>query len=580
MTLKSDNIYLSSHPENMQAENRVIPVENEMVNGIEHEGQGGTGASQHQERVSFASHGEYREYVRKALGRRLGHQATLEWVRHKLQRLLTVWVLDLTVMQERLRALYSSSPVGKPSYDPQILLRSLLLMPEFGFNSIKKWVAELQSRPLLAIFTGADPEELPAASTYYDFLMRLENGPHQPKCRHVVRHSEERHARKRKLHAAESRPTGEPEHDVEDRRGVIQRFVEATIGLEAQPVPQDLAQRLNAMLLELGVKVSLAHGIIQNEEQLTLAGDGTAIGSGGSPDGKRTCDCWQRGEYRCDCERQYADADAQWGWDNRHKCYFYGYRLFQMVCADNHHDLPVYLALAGAKRHEVLQAIECISRLRKEWVEAKIARTSFDALFDMHPFYEYLVHCQIGYAIPYKQEPARCVLLGHNDIPCSADGIPLCPGGKAMLYHMTDRQGRHMYHCPIKRNTHRNHQEVIVTHLDECPLHALCEPDSKLGPSIYVAPHENPRLHPRIPRESKEYKELRNMRGCCERSNSIKKEYYGADDLNTRVMSYAFIRLTLISILEHSRVRAMQLLAPLRQEHRLDTANDLLRVFS
>ena len=149
-----------------------------------------------------------------------------------------------------------------------------------------------------------------------------------------------------------------------------------------------------------------------------------------------------------------------------------------------------------------------------------------------------------------------------------------------MLCHGTDRQGRHLYHCPIRRTTHRDGKTVIIDHLDECPLKALCEPDSALGPYVHISPHDDPRIHPNIPRESKEYDELRNIRSCCERSNSIKKDYYKGEKLNTRVMPYAFVRLTLISILEHSRVWAMELLAPLRKAKRLTTAHDLMSLFT
>lgn len=570
MTAKIDGIHITTELQDTQVKSDV--AHEKKLCGI---------ADRLTERVRITSHAEYKKNVRIALGRRLGYQPVQEWVRNNVQKLLSVWLLDLTPCHERLRALYSSSPVGSRPYDPQILLRSLLLMAEFGYNSIKAWVAELRSRPLLAIFTGATPGMQPAASTYYDFLERLENGPYQPKCRHVVRASAVRRARSRKLHEAESRPTEEPEHDVEDRRGIIRRFVEETIGQENQPVPRDLAQRLNEMLLELGVKKSLERGLINDARKLTASGDGTAIESAGSPDGKNVCDCRSKGIYHCECERMYSDPDAQWGWDNRHNCYFYGYRLFQLVCADNRHNLPVYLTLAGAKRHEVLQAIECISRMRRDWPEARLARASFDALFDMYPFYKYLCHCKIRYAIPYKKDPANCVYLGDGKTAFTSQGQPLCKGGLPMIYHLTDRQGRHMYHCPIKRVTHlAGRKYAVAVHIEECPLKALCESDSKLGPYAHVSPGVDPRIHPNVPRESDEFTELRNLRSCCERSNSMKKDYYKAEDLNTRVMSYAFIRLSLISILEHSRVWAKQILDPLRKEKRLSTVSDLRSVFT
>lgn len=571
MLLTLDNINVTEQQQNLQVKNEGMSEKCE--------GAGGS-ADCHRERVKLASYAEYKQYVRSALARRMGYGPALNLVRDNVQKLLSVWLLDLAPMHGRLRALYSKNTVGSRPYDPQILVRSLMLMAEFEHNSIKKWVRYLRSHPLLAIFAGADPKEMPQASTYYDFLMRLENGPYQCKCCHVVRPSEERLAKSRRLRAPDEKSDGEPEHDTEDRRGIIRRFMQEMIGQEQQPVPRDLAQRMNEMLLDLGVKKSAERGIIKDIGKLTLLGDGTAIKTAASPDGKPTCNCRQEGKYKCDCKRLFSDPTAEWGWDNRHKCLFYGYRLFQLVCADNRHNLPIYLAMAGAKRHETLLALECIARLRKEWRESKIWRMAFDSLYDMYPFYEYMVHCDYRYAIPYKKEPAACVSLGDGETSFNSQGAPLCPGGAPMRYHLTDRQKRQMYCCPIKRGTHKaGGKYKVAVHLEECPRHALCEPDSHMGPYVHVSPGIDPRIHPSIPRGTKEFKELHDLRSSCERSNSMKKTTYNADDLNSRVMPYSFIRIAIISILEHSRVWAMQILAPLREAKRLATAHDLMQVF-
>lgn len=560
--------YTTSPQANVQEENVILGENFEKTNET----------GNRKERVEFASYEEYKKFVRKGLARRICHRPTRGWVRDNAQKLLSVWMLDLMPVQEVLRSLYSGSHVGSPPYDPQILLRSLLLMAEFGFNSIKKWVRELRSRPVLALFTGTSCEKIPAASTHYDFLQRLENGPYKRRCQHDVKSSDVRHAKNRKTYDFEERPDDEvePEHDVEDRKGIIRRFVTETIALEKEPEPRDLTARLNEMLLELGVKVSVKKGIIKDITHLTLCGDGTSIESAGSYDGKRICSCKQEGKHRCKCPRKFSDPDAQWGWRTRPRGYFYGYRMFQLVCPSEHHNLPISITLSGAKRHEVLQAVECISRLRKSWPEANIERTAFDALFDMYPFYEYLQHCGSAYAIPYKQDPPESVVLGCDKTRCNSQGIPLCKLGYPMLYHSTDKEDRHVYRCPIKRGSHRDGRYTYIVHGNECELKKLCEDMPSLGPYIRLSTHDDLRIHPTIHRESSEYNELLKLRTSCERSNSMKKEYYKARDLNTRVMSYAFIRLTLISILEHSRILAIQ-----RLEHAsLDTGRDLMGLFT
>ena len=546
-------------------------------------------------KVKMASYQEYKALVRLGIKRRMGHEGTRQWLKDNMSKVLAVFLVDFTPVHSVLLSWYSPRGAGCNPWDPQMLMRSLMLMSEFGFVSIKKWVKHLRSAPLLAVLAGGDPEQMPAASTYYDFLRRLENGAYQPKCVHRVLPSDIRHSSRRQSRKATLKPGDAPEHDVHDKLGVVRSFARELIAKEQESTAHDLDKRLNDLLLELGVRPSVAKGCITGtkvhahntntssipvaQQAITLAGDGSVIESLSNSYGKSLCQCRKQGIYDCNCARLYSDPQAFWGWNNRDKTFTFGYRFFQLVCADGQHNLPTYLTLDSANKHEALMLLSSLDRQRKAWQqslpECVMGEVTVDALFDMYACYEYLAHYHYGYAIPYRTEPAKCLSLGDTDLQCSKDGVPLCKAGLPMLLHGKDRQGRHVYHCPVKRSTHKDGKTIIVARVQECPLKVLCEPHSKLGPITHVSPSIDLRIHPSIARESQRFQQLRNLRSCCERSNSMKKFFYKAEKLYTRVLPYAFIRLTFISILEHARVWVKQKLA------NVDLATcDLLSLFT
>jgi hypothetical protein len=60
-------------------------------------------------------------------------------------------------------------------------------------------------------------------------------------------------------------------------------------------------------------------------------------------------------------------------------------------------------------------------------------------------------------------------------------------------------------------------------------------------------------LYPPIPRGSAEYERLYNLRGGCERSNSMKKVVQQLDRRVCRSDTHYFFRLLLVSLVEHAK---------------------------
>ena len=525
--------------------------------------------------LKITSNENYKATVAKKLKRRLKNGDNREWLKNKHIAAMSVFLLNFDPVRELLENLYSGNNRGQTPQDPQAILRSLLLMHSLKETGITKWVKETRSNSMLRLFCGFADEKTPGVGTYYDFKKRLENGVFTTKYQHIrALPSEIRIARSKNC---EQPRKSMPEDKTVVKEPVVKTRKEKIIASEQDPLPNDFETVLNQILYLVAVAPSADKGIINDINNLTTAIDGSTIASGASYEGKRMCDCKQQGIYKCDCLRKFADADARWGFDNREKTFVWGYRYLQMVCADNRHDLPIYLTIAPANTHEPLMAIDAIDRFdklsQKLKSSAKIARASFDALFDQYHFYLYLVHKKIKYVIPYATQPKSPVVKG--ELLLDDKGVPLCEGGLAMRRLGKNRQNREVFGCPVKRLARKDGGFHVVVHREECPLAALCQPDTKHGPIVSV-PHDiDPRIHPEIRRGSKEYKQLSRMRSCTERSNAFKKNVCGMNRRTTRSMSYAYIRLALISILEHSRVWARKTF------ENIDLANaDWLAIFS
>jgi hypothetical protein len=477
------------------------------------------------------------------------------WLEKNKVAVWSVFNLDLDPIRGKIVSLYSKDKRGHPPCDPFAIIRSLLLMLFLKETSITAWASEVKLTPVLSILSGFKRNEEPAVGTYYEFFKRLENGPYERKCQHRVLDSDRRHARI-PYRMPQEKPQEKPKREPAEE-GVLQALVAELKSHEGEPLPNDLEKRLNEILAEVAVKPSADKGLLGDTQNLVAAGDGSVVPSSADSHGKPTCDCRKLGIYRCAHLRKFSDMDAWWGWDNEVKDFVFGYRYYQLVCGVKKHDLPVYLSMASANTHEAVMLLKLLARFEKECYNlmpsVRFRKGAFDAIHDAYAVYLYLTDKKIEYAIPYSKEPSHCVALGNEGLMANAKGTPLCPAGLPMRYHTKDKHGGHVYACPVKRPTRKGGKYIYRCHRHECPREALCEPNSLLGPLIRVPSTLNPRIHPAIPRQSQQYKTLLASRTTCERSNSAKKHTFLMKITRTRVMPYSFIRLTLISIIEHVR---------------------------
>jgi len=373
---------------------------------------------------------------------------------------------------------------------------SYLLMLQVGQTSITAWVDELRRVPLYAIISGFEPGHTPGIGTFYDFVARLWpltsshiSGQLKPK----------RNKKPVKGKKGEKAPTTTPKK--------IERLVNRL--LVRRPTPRPLSTDILMSLFRAQfVEVSVKLGLIGDVSALSVAGDGTPIWATAFPRSKRICSCREQGTTDCTCNRFYSQPDCNIGWDSHRNCHYFGYHLYMFTASDSHADLPLYLRLGPASRHDSVSLVVGIKEFEQYYPDWHWKRVLLDAM----PFYRYF---ESKGTIPFidlnKRQTGN---KKYNDnITVSAYGVPICQKGLAMKDNGYDRsRGRRKYRCPLM-------QKGICTCDSPCS-------DSSYGRCVYTYTQDNPRLFPPVARNSDAWKDVYKRRTAVERSNKREKVDY------------------------------------------------------
>jgi hypothetical protein len=474
-----------------------------------------------------------------------------------LDAVLILLRLDLDPLIPMFMQLYSTSPRGRPPYDPMAMFRALLLLALLRYTSIETFALELRQKPRLAIIAGFQPFATPAVGTFYLFIDRLEDGPFQRACPHRVKPSALRKGKhRRNLSQEKATKEAARKHILAQCDSLTGHLTQQTLASAAQLRPDDLQKRLEDALMQVAVMPSAARGLLGDLGRLLGCGDGSALSSGASPAGKPSCTCRKQGVFRCDCDRFYSDPTADWGYDSYHDCYYFGHTYSQHCLSSGGHDLPVHLTIGPASETDFTLSIKSLDRFTKACSENKsdvtIFAIGYDAGHDAVGNYEFLLAKQMRPVIALNPRSGVHSKPTGTAARVNAQGVPLCPAGLVMRRH-TQTAHRIIYNCPVKRPTHHNGQHCWQAHVEECPLHVLCEPESKMGPLVFVRADADPRFYPAIARDSKPFKEIMQLRSGCERSNSIKKIVHHLGHRPCRSATHFLVRLYLVSIVEHAK---------------------------
>jgi len=441
----------------------------------------------------WQSHTDYQQSIAVALSlvAKIYPTALLEYE----TSISKLYILDLDPLKNLIAPLYSST--GRPSDNQAGIFRSLILMNDLGL-SLDRWLQKLSNNKVLQIACGFC-NKLPCIASYYDFINRIVKLNEKPRLK----------SKKRKPNKKYGKEKMPPRHP-----GIVQKLVKQILkGRRLNRRPERLLQEIFAKVC---VQPSIDMGLVP--QTLSVSGDGTCIITGASSNGVKICECRSFGIFSCDCPRRFSDPNATWGWDSHNERYFYGYTGYFISTYNKADklDLPLYLRLVDAKRHDSVSAVVALAEFSDLYPGLVIDSFISDSASDNYATYELLHSWNINAVIALNKTNR-----GNNKYPqclVNDNGIPVCPGGHEMV-HWGFCQDR----CRIKWRCPRIRGKCESS--DAC---ATCSPSS-YGRVIYTKPDWDLRLFTRIPRGSVSFKQKMKERTAAERVNNRILHHYGLE---------------------------------------------------
>lgn len=455
---------------------------------------------------NWQSHHNYQSFLLDSLDKlKVLHSTSLIKYQEGISKL---YLLNLDVIKDLITPLYSNT--GRPSNLQAQIFRSYILMNHLHIYSVTKWCRfELPNDPILCAAIGVTPDSIPSVGSHYDFISRLIPLNDSPKLKSVKRKPTKKYKKGEKM------PPKNP--------NVVEKLVNFIINNPDKSYanhPQSMLQRI---FTETIVIPSAAKGLLGDTSKLTVSADGTCLVSGASSSAVKVCKCKENGIYDCKCDRRFSDPLASWGWDSHNSRYFYGYTGYYagVYNPDAKIDLPVYLRIFDANRHDSTSSVVAINELRHLVPDFNINSYVLDSASDNYATYTLLNHWNINAIIALNARNKH----SKYDSPLSFDkkGIPICKAGHPMVF-WGNCPGRHRikWRCPLKTGK-----------LSECKCSNDCSP-SPYGRTVYTKPLSDLRLFTKIPRNSDLFKTKMASRTCCERINNRILHNYGLENSKVR----------------------------------------------
>jgi hypothetical protein len=445
---------------------------------------------------SWQSHDEYQNQTVTALS--LLAQTYPNIVLEYQNSISKVYILDLDPLKQLIAPRYANT--GRPSINQPQIFRALILMNDLGV-SLDQWMVKLYYNPVLKIACGFT-DKLPGVASYYDFINRTMKLAEKAQLRRKKRKPKKKYG-KNKLPPK--------------RQGIVKKLVDLILGgrrLNARP-----ERLLQEIFANVCVSTSINLGLIS--QVVSVSGDGTCIATGASPYGRRICDCT---DFFCDCYRIFSDPNATWGWDSHNERYFYGYTGY-FISTYNRElklDLPLYLRIVDAKRHDSISAVVALAEFRDLYPNLKLDTFISDSASDNYATYDLLDKWDINAVIALNKTKQN--KRQYQQCPVNDHGVPICPAGHEMINNGFCSKDR----CRIKWRCPR-----VLGKCDPCEACENCSP-SPYGRVVYTKPEWDLRLFTRIPRGSKRFKAKMKERTAAERVNNRILHHYGLENSKVR----------------------------------------------
>ncbi|MDU1509190.1 MAG: hypothetical protein E6896_13610, partial [Clostridium butyricum] len=443
------------------------------------------------------SHAEYQQFIISNFSS--SNQTFYKRVLELESSISKLYCLDLDILEEILKPYYSKT--GRPAALQPEIFRSFSLMLFLKETSITNWVKKLNCDEFLAICIGCTVDKTPSLGAHYDFISRLwmsDLASDRKKLKIV---------RPYKKKPSKVKSPGRNKKLPNKKSGSVKKicdFFEANRSFSLRA--EKLLQHIFSLV---AVKPSFDLNLIK-QDNLTLAGDGTCVHCHSSYYGSKVCNCRENGIYDCKCARKLSDVDATWGWDSHENRWFYGFTLYALSSYNSEYkiDLPVYLRFVEASRHDSITGIVALAEFRELLPQFKISNYVLDSANDNYPTYELCSKWNINPFIDLNSKNK-----GNSKYPTSLSisekGVPICIGGHEMIYNGFEKsRSRVKWRCPL-----------ACKKIESCSCTDQCSP-SAYGRVIYTKPSWDLRLFTKIPRGSKQYKEIYKTRTCSERINN------------------------------------------------------------
>ena len=445
-------------------------------------------------------HEDYRQFVVNELSKTalINPSALFEYE----EEISKLYILDLDPLRRIIAPLYS--PIGRAAnFQPEIF-RSLVLMNQMGYAP-DNWVAKLENNFVLRTICGFS-DKMPALASYYDFINRIVKLNEKPRHKKKKRKPSGKHGKKKLP----------PKHP-----GIVGKLVDKIlVGRRFNNRPEKVLQQIFA---DVCVQKSFNLGLIP--QTVSISGDGTCIETGASHRGVKTCECRKNGDYNCSCTRKFSDPNATWGWDSHNERYFYGYTGYFISTYNKAEklDLPLYLRLVEASRHDSVSAVVALAEFRDLYPNLKIDVFIHDSAADNYATYELLKAWNIN-AVIALNSTNKDNFKHPKHLSINENGVPVCPAGNKMIYWGFNAKDR----CRLKWRCPR-----VLGKVKPCASCENCSP-SPYGRVIYTKPDWDLRLFTAIPRDSTAWKLKMKERTAAERVNNRILHHYGIENSKTR----------------------------------------------
>ena len=281
---------------------------------------------------------------------------------------------------------------------------------------------------------------------------------------------------------------------------------------------------MQQIFAKIGAEPSAKEGLYGNTKYLRISGDGTCVDSGGSSYGNKVCKCAEKGNYQCDCPRKFSDPYARWGWDSYHEQLLYGYTEYILSVYNEklRCDLPLYLHMVQASRHDSVASVITLAEARKLHPDFRFESFCGDCAHDNYATYELLHKWDTKAFIPMNGKNK-----GHFTYPphitVNSEGVPICMGGHEMI-----NWGFNYNRCRIKYRC-----TLALGKIKSCSRKNERLP-SAYGRCIYIKPTWDLRLFTVVPRGSDEWILQMKSRTTPERVNKHILNDYGLEQSHTR----------------------------------------------